>query len=382
MKEKKIIALMVFSSVISGAESVVIRMLETISKDDFDIYIITNSEIEKNFHLPNIKVLDVGELYNHRIIRRGLSKVLGEEVSLKIQMITIIKKVEKFIKTYGITLVHSNLLNDHYVNSKIKNDVIKIMTIHGAHGLDSATSLNFSTKSIKKIYSTANKIPSACIYFHNLLKNIGIDESKFVIIPNGINDDLINSKKTPEIQNDDLNMVYLGGTRSVKGWDILLKALKLVVDNGYTSIRLDVLRDVSKESAFYQYLEKENLLSYVNFSGYVGNNDHLKHMSQSNLYLLPSYSEGIANTLTEAIGLDKPILATNVGGTPELVQHLKNGYLCDTTAESIANGIIFFLENHDKLKEFSEYNRQIKSNYTWSKIIKLYEKTYIESEKY
>lgn len=369
------VALMVFSSIISGAESVVHKMLTNISKDDFNVFLITNDEIKDKFVIDNVQVLSIGKLYDKRLFRRGLSKVIGEEKSTVFQMRGIVKKVQSLVKLYNIQIVHSNLLNDHYVNSRL-HDVIRIMTIHGAHGLDSATGYTFSPDSIKKIYSSAGYIPSACTYFHGLLRNIGIDDNKFVIIPNGIDVKLIEEKKEDEIRDNNLNMVYLGGTRKVKGWDILLGGLKIVKDKGYTNFKLDILRDVPKDSELYKTAESYHLLDNIIFSGYVSNNDHLRHMARSNLYLLPSYSEGIANTLTEAIGLEKPVLATAVGGTPELIAHMKNGYLCETNAASVAEGILYFLENKAKLAEFAEYNKTLKSKYDWVNVIKEYELLY------
>jgi len=80
--------------------------------------------------------------------------------------------------------------------------------------------------------------------------------------------------------------------------------------------------------------------------------------------------------MMEAIGLDKPILATDVGGTGEVVIHNRNGYLCQPTPESLAEGIMFYINNPSKLKEYSEANRNIKSRFYWDNVVEKYEKLY------
>lgn len=376
---KKKIALMIFSGVISGAESVVIRMLDSIDKEKFEVYLITNDEIVDKIQIENIIKFSVGKKYQNTFIERVKKKILGVEKYSKYKFRNSITRVNNYIVAKNIELVHSNLLNDHYVNACLPNkNIFKVMTIHGAHGLDGVMAKSFSVDSIKKIYGEADLVCSACDYFIELLKNIGV-QLNYKIVPNGIDFNLIDEKYTPEIKDDNLNIVYLGGTRDVKGWDILLGALDIVVNEKHReNIHLNILRDVPKDSKLYQYAETHGLLKYITFSGYVSNNDHLKHMSACNLYTLPSYSEGIANTLTEAIGYCKPILATDVGGTSELVKHMENGYLCETNARSIAEGILFFLDNQEKIQEFGQRNKRIGESMSWSDIIKLYEQEYLK----
>lgn len=373
----KKIALMVFSSVISGAESVVIHMLKNIDKAEFDIYLISNDEIIEKINIEGVKKFSVGKLYSNPFIIRLARKIIGNRLLIKVRLQGAIKKVNKYIQEQNIQIVHSNLLLDHYVNSKLTLPGIKrVMTIHGSHDLDREERMIFKKVEIKSIYESTDLVCSACEYFLLLLHGIKAD-IKSIIIPNGIDSELLEQKRVPEIKDGNLNIVFLGGTREVKGGDILLEALDIVInEQKRKNIHLDILRDVPSNSYIYQYAEKHDLLNYITFSGYVDNNEHLKHMSASNLYVLPSYSEGIANTLTEAIGYGKPILATNVGGTPELVKHMKNGYLCDTTAKSIGDGILFFLDHNDKLTEFSRVNVSLIESLQWKNIIKQYENEY------
>lgn len=374
MKQK--IAIMVFSNVISGAESVVIHMLKNINKELFDVYFITCDELVNKVSIDGVTNYSVGKIVDRSFLFRAAKKILGSDLYYKLRLNKIVRQVETYLVQNGIGLVHSNLLLDHYVNSKLNGRIIKLMTMHGAHGLDGSSDGAFTPKTIKRIYENSSITFSACNYFINLLKKNRINVNS-CIVPNGIDFDLLEEKRVQEKKDENLNIVYLGGTRDIKGWDILIEGMNIEVNKRNNKfIHLDILRDVPKQSRLYQLAEKYNLLNYITFSGYVSNNDHLKHVSACNLYTLPSYSEGIANTLTEAIGYEKPILATDVGGTSELVKHMVNGYLCDTTAQSVADGIQFFLDNKNKLNEFAIKNKEIGKQLAWTNVILLYEKEY------
>jgi glycosyltransferase involved in cell wall biosynthesis len=63
----------------------------------------------------------------------------------------------------------------------------------------------------------------------------------------------------------------------------------------------------------------------VKFTGQV--NDVLSYLQAADLFVLPSATEGLSNSLLEALSTGLPVLATAVGGTPDVIAHGENGYL-------------------------------------------------------
>jgi glycosyltransferase involved in cell wall biosynthesis len=70
---------------------------------------------------------------------------------------------------------------------------------------------------------------------------------------------------------------------------------------------------------------REMPVNGVQFTGPV--NDAVRYMQASDLFVLPSSTEGLSNSLLEAMSTGLPVLATTVGGTNDVVQHQENGYL-------------------------------------------------------
>jgi glycosyltransferase involved in cell wall biosynthesis len=81
----------------------------------------------------------------------------------------------------------------------------------------------------------------------------------------------------------------------------------------------------------------------VDFRGYVSDMPAL--YSECDLLVQSSFSEGLPNVVLEAAYLRLPMVATDVGGTAEVVQHGRTAWLCSPTRSSLSEGIEAFLKD-------------------------------------
>ena len=97
---------------------------------------------------------------------------------------------------------------------------------------------------------------------------------------------------------------------------------------------------------------------YVEFLGELA--DLKSTYEKSDLLVLASDWEGTPNVLLEAMGFALPVVATNVGGVPELVRNGENGFIVETNdAESMANSIVALIENPELRKSMGASGRRI-----------------------
>lgn len=75
------------------------------------------------------------------------------------------------------------------------------------------------------------------------------------------------------------------------------------------------------------YIEQHNLSDIIVFKGWVDYNKKAELLSQSDVFILPSYIEGVPISILEAMSYKLPIISTNIGGIPEIVKDGENGYL-------------------------------------------------------
>ena len=91
-------------------------------------------------------------------------------------------------------------------------------------------------------------------------------------------------------------------------------------------------------------------------------------------FVLPSLSEGLPRVLIEAQALGKPVIATRVGGIPELISENENGFLVEPkNSEQLAGKIKRLLENPQLSREMGERGKQFaRDNFSNKKYIENY----------
>lgn len=174
-------------------------------------------------------------------------------------------------------------------------------------------------------------MPSEAIKRFNI-ERLGHPPQKLVVVPNGVNleepglgenygVDLGLEKKKPSIHR----IGYVGRfVEPLKGLSVLLRALLFLKEYGveFEAVLVGEGRDRKKTEELSRRL---GLNGRVAFLG--ERKDVPRLMQDLDLLVIPSLSEGSPNVALEAMALGVPVLATNVGGTPEIIEHEITGWL-------------------------------------------------------
>jgi len=96
------------------------------------------------------------------------------------------------------------------------------------------------------------------------------------------------------------------------------------------------------------------------------------------LFMLPSLCEGLPTVLLEASAMGIPIVATSVGGIPDIVVHGKTGFLVDKlSVELYARYAANLLEHKDLAEKIGKNAREhVKTNFLWSTVAEKYERIF------
>lgn len=107
--------------------------------------------------------------------------------------------------------------------------------------------------------------------------------------------------------------------------------------------------------------------------------DLLDIYSSFDIFLMTSLTEGLPNTLLEAMAMEVPVVSTSVGGVPELVTPHKNGLLCPVgDAECLYKAIIFMLKDPQTRQTMADNSRKyIENEYNFSKRVAALENFYV-----
>ena len=104
----------------------------------------------------------------------------------------------------------------------------------------------------------------------------------------------------------------------------------------------------------------------VVLAGYRDDLDHF--IPQLDLFVLPSYTEGLPNVVLEACAAGVPVVATAVGGTPEVIDDGVSGYLIPPgSVDQLIASVDEAFENEERLREIAFQGRQrVLENYSFS----------------
>ena len=111
----------------------------------------------------------------------------------------------------------------------------------------------------------------------------------------------------------------------------------------------------------------------ITITGWV--NDPELFYSAMDVFVLPSYSEGLPIVALEAMAMEKPVILTNVGGSVNLVEHDENGFLISPgDREALTRRIIELIEDESLRTKMGQLNRRIvKEKYDLQKMVKQWE---------
>lgn len=176
-----------------------------------------------------------------------------------------------------------------------------------------------------------------------------------------------NLKKELGIPENSLIVGTAGRLVPVKGPEFLIKAAKYVI-----SKYPDAFFIFTGDGYLKQYLEKKasnlGLRENIIFMGW--RDDAAKILSLYDVFVLPSLNEGMGRVLVEAMALGKPIVASNIGGIPDLVIHGKNGFLVPPkNPKELAKYIQVLLEDKDKREKMGLAGKEMAYNFTSERMV-------------
>jgi glycosyltransferase involved in cell wall biosynthesis len=178
---------------------------------------------------------------------------------------------------------------------------------------------------------------------------------------------------------DSNSLGYIGRIDKYKGLQILIKALKSVKLK-FPNVRLRIAGTGDYLDEIKKLALTEGVSENVEFLGYLGRERHRDFFSSVNFTVIPSLmTENIIFTAQEAFSYGRPVIASKIGGIPEIVRDGFNGYLVKPYGVAeLANRIIFMLSERELLKKlgnnaFETINEVMLKNNGCKEILSLYE---------
>lgn len=228
--------------------------------------------------------------------------------------------------------------------------------IHGAeYHLFYTKSNTFVKKRIAKLINSADGIICLSTKWKEFFES-NFKPKKIFIVSNIIDYPVHDASK--RIGNK-LTFLFLGQIGERKGIFDILSVLIKNKRKYEGKLRL-VIGGNGQVDKLNEIISTNGLQKIVSFVGWISKADKAKWLQKSHVYILPSYNEGLPISILEAMSYGHPIIATSVGGIPEIVKPEKNGILIEPgSLAQIENAIDFFLQNPKKIKSYGGVSREL-----------------------
>lgn len=361
------------------------NLIEAVAEEGFEIYLFGKKRKDVSYK-GSVKVFATPESSSGLlffVFRESISLFLKDR-SLYFKTYRLLKKKSKnfknLIRNLGFILPILNnqpdifhiqwakTVNLNYEIYELLNSKIAL-SLRGAH-------INYSPLNDSKLKEAYLKYFPKTDAFHAVSKAIaseslkyGANEVKIQVIHSSVRDEYLVSKNADEKKIGKFEIISVGRHHWKKGYHYALDAMNQLRNENFNfSYTIIAQGDIPEEILFL--MNEYNLSDHVKIMKGMQHKDLMKKQRSSDLLLLPSVEEGIANVVLEAMGSGVLVLTTDCGGMNEVIQEGVNGFIVPVRdPQAIAEKIKMIANtNYSDLKKVtSKAMETIKSEFSREK---------------
>ena len=341
---------------LAGAETMCENLTYELLKLGHDVTVVSmydyNSAITERLESTNIDV-------------RYLDKKLGLDISM-------IWKIKKVLKEIGADVVHTHLYCAQYAIPAAILAGVKCR-VHTVHSVAQKENGRMARKLNKFFFKHCHLVPVALseLVRDSISSEYGLENEKIPVVYNGVNLSKCIQKEGYSI-TDNFKIVHVGRFAEPKNHEGLLEAFKLF-HTKHPDSELWLIGDGEKREEIERYIGQNGLSESVKLLGLQSN--VYPYLHEADIFTLPSKYEGIPMTLIEAMGTGLPIVATAVGGVPDMLDK-ESAILTDVDVDQIAAGFEAYYEDADLRRRHGEKAREQSVKFSSVDMAKKYSEIY------
>lgn len=245
-------------------------------------------------------------------------------------------RLAKLFRSWGVDIVHTRNAEPFFFGILGARLAGVTTVIHSEHGRTfpgrrtRAVAQRWLLKGADAAFTVSKRLRT------DLVKELGISEDRFEVLYNGVDNAAFQNKEVSRIASDHDRPIRIGSVGrlvAVKNYPLLLNAFaRLTVSQ---PVQLILAGDGPERGALEALAQRLGIVGRIEFMGH--RDDIASMLKTLDVFVLPSVSEGMSNTLLEAMAAEVPVLASDVGGNGEIIESEKSGLLFKS--ESIEHAV-------------------------------------------
>lgn len=297
-----------------------------------------------------------------------------------IKILKAMKEIRKAVKDFSPNLVGCHSTAAGFLGRvTIRNKIPTTFTAHGWAFTKGAPLLrrNLAILAEKIAGRFCSKIICVSEFDRNLaLKYKIAPPEKIVTIHNGVE---IQPELPKEVDPSKIKIVFVGRLDRQKAPLLLAKAFNILPSELKSKSQLSIIGEGPKRKELENFIKKNKLEPEIKLTARLSRDEVFEILNESDIFVLASNWEGFPYTILEAMSCGLPIIASNVGGVPELVDENCGILIKRGDKEELKNALEKLLKNPSLIQKMGEKaEERVKKEFSLEKMLRATEEAYQE----
>lgn len=282
-----------------------------------------------------------------------------------------------FLESQQYDIIHSQF-GIHALEAMLVRDVgaLKGKLISSFRGYDISWYIQEKGDRVyDRLFKTADFFLTNCDFFKRRILKLGCAPNKVLVHRSGINCSKFAFNTRHPSDNGVFRIATTGRLVEKKGIEYAIRAVAKVAEK-YPSIEYNIIGDGNLKEHFQQIITELKIQDKVQLLGWKNQQEIIEILDRSHIFIAPSVTaadgnqDAPVNTLKEAMAMGLPVIGTQHGGIPELIEDGVSGFLVpERDADAIAKKLIYLIEHPEQWPQMGKAGRAyVEQHYETNKL--------------
>ena len=272
---------------------------------------------------------------------------IGRSLHGVLLFLSVLPHLKRIQKTFDFDIIDSHFVYPDGFAAVLLGKILKKPVTISARGSDVNVYKDLPVIShlLRYALAGADRVIAVSKALGYAIEGLGVSKKKIVVIPNGVDGSMFNPQPMNEAREKvgleaGTMLLSVGSLTPNKGFDVLLHAFNILIDRLRSrTLQLIIIGEGAKQGELEQLVGALGLQERVRFMKAMPHGQLSAWYNAADVFCLASNLEGWPNVIMESLACGTPVVATQAGGIPEIVNAAYLGILTDRTPDALAEAL-------------------------------------------